>query len=575
RISGRAALLAGGDSGAAIVPGDPGASLLVRAVRYEHPDLQMPPKERLSAREIDALVEWIAAGAEWPADAAHVPTAPESSAAPADPADSDWWSFQPVVRPALPDGAAAGAHPIDAFVDARLAAAGLAPNPPASPRELVRRAYVDLLGLPPTLAEIRAYEQDAAPDRWERLIDRLLARPEYGERMARHWLDLARFAQTNGYERDTEKPYAWRYRDWVVSAFERDMPYDRFLRAQLAGDEIEGPRSANAVATGLLRVGPWDDEPDDPEQARADELDDIARVVGEGMLGLTIGCARCHDHKFDPLPQRDYYALVAHLGNLRPYAPPELSLESATLTPIGASNAQLRAWFTEREAARARLVKERAALLLRARTALAAQRCADLPAPVRAAFAQPAAVRTPAQVELVAQHASREFADADAYDALPAQERRRAIDIELELGAPAGTFEGDLAWALVATTNPAPEPTHLLARGRASSPGEVVEAAPPRVLGAALGAGAAHAPKGAASGAAGGPANSAAKGAAAAGSRAALAEWVTSPANPLTARVWANRVWKLHFGRGIAATPSDFGRMGVPPTHPELLDWLA
>jgi mono/diheme cytochrome c family protein len=571
RISGRAALLAGGESGPALVPGDPGASLLVRAVRYEHPDVQMPPKARLSAREIDSLVEWVAAGAVWPeaqptgeGAVAGAPDAAEPADTSGDPADSTWWSFQPVVRPALPAGSAAdagaGAHPVDAFIDARLAAAGLSPLPQASPRELVRRAHLDLLGLPPTFGEIQTFEQDSAPDRWERLIDRLLARPEYGERMARHWLDLARFAQTNGYERDTEKPYAWRYRDWVVSAFERDMPYDRFLRAQLAGDELGGQQSEDAIGTGLLRIGPWDDEPDDPQQARADELDDIARVVGEGMLGLTIGCARCHDHKFDPLPQRDYYALVAHLGNLRPYAPPELSLESATLAPIGANGSQLRTWFMAREAARARLVGERDALLLRARSLVTAQRFADVRAEVRDAFTSPAALRSAAQVELVAQHASREFADADAYAWLPAAERRRAVEIELELNAPGGTFEGDLAWALVAKTSPARVPTHVLARGRASSPGEVVEAAPPRVLAKALGAGATpHSPAALAP----------------LGSRAALAEWVTSPANPLTARVWANRVWKLHFGRGIAATPSDFGRMGVPPTHPELLDWLA
>ena len=228
------------------------------------------------------------------------------------------WAFQPVVRPPVPNAAHA-TNPIDAFLDRGLSADGLKPAPEADRRTLIRRLTLDLLGLPPTPDEVRAFLADTRPDAYERLVDRLLDSPQYGERWARHWLDLVRFAETHGYERDDPKPNAWKYRDWVVAAINRDLPYDRFLTEQLAGDELPDATDASRTATGMYRLGPIDDEPADPVMDRFDQLDDMVKTVGTTMLGLTIHCARCHDHKFDPIKQSDYYRMLAFLTPSKRY----------------------------------------------------------------------------------------------------------------------------------------------------------------------------------------------------------------------------------------------------------------
>src|SRR5205823_5769380 len=208
---------------------------------------------------------------------------------------------------------------IDAFILAKLEAKGLRPDPPAAPRELVRRLYYDLTGLPPTPEEVEAFAADLSPQAYGRLVDRLLASPAYGEKWGRHWLDLVRYAETNSFERDNPKPHAWRYRDWVVRSLNADKPYDRFLKEQLAGDELPGAGAAGLIATGYYRLGIWDDEPADREQARYDGLDDVVATTGQVMLGLTVDCARCHDHKIDPIPQKDYYRLLALVHNVTHY----------------------------------------------------------------------------------------------------------------------------------------------------------------------------------------------------------------------------------------------------------------
>ena len=223
------------------------------------------------------------------------------------------WAYRQVIRPTIPRVKNQGwiHNPIDAFVLARLESEGLTPAPPADRVALIRRVTFDLTGLPPTPEEVDAFVADPSPDAYERLVDRLLASPHYGEAWGRHWLDLVRYAETNGYERDSAKPFAWRYRDYVIAAFNHDKPYDRFLHEQLAGDEID-PGSVEAlVATGFYRLGLWDDEPADPPLARYDGLDGIVSTTGQVFLGLSINCARCHDHKKDPIPQRDYYRLLA------------------------------------------------------------------------------------------------------------------------------------------------------------------------------------------------------------------------------------------------------------------------
>jgi mono/diheme cytochrome c family protein len=320
RLESRAAMLEGGDRGPAIVPGQPAKSLLLQAVAQAG-DLKMPPSKRLSRQQIADLTHWIQLGAPWPNAGSGPAASVRRGGFALTDRDRNHWAFQPVHRPALPRVEHRNwlANPIDTFILAGLEARGLQPNPPASRRALIRRIYYDLLGIPPTPAEVEAFVTDLSPDAYPRLVDRLLASPGYGEKWGRHWLDLVRFAETNSYERDDPKPLAWRYRDHVLRSFNLDKPYDRFLREQLAGDEFPNPDADALIATGYYRMGIWDDEPTDALQARYDGLDDILATTGQVVLGLTVDCARCHDHKIDPIPQQDYYRLLAFFHNINPY----------------------------------------------------------------------------------------------------------------------------------------------------------------------------------------------------------------------------------------------------------------
>jgi hypothetical protein len=456
RVHSRAALLEGGDSGPALVPGHPESSRLIDAVHYRK-GLEMPPGQKLSTRQVAVLEDWVKMGAPWPGgEATTGPAKKLGGGITITAEDRRYWAFQPVRSPAVP--ALSGArHPIDAFIRQKLAEKGLSAAPPAGRRELIRRVTFDLIGLPPAPEEVDAFVADARPDAYERLIDRLLASPQYGERWGRHWLDVVRFAQTNGYERDHEKPNAWRYRDYVIRALNQDKPYDQFVREQLAGDELDAVTDDALTATAFFRLGVWDDEPDDKRQAEFDELDDMLATTSNAFLGLTLGCARCHDHKFDPVGQDDYYSMLAFLRNIRPYAD-----------------------YVKRD-------------------------------PSKSAMAN---LRSGGQTLCV-----REF------------------------GAE-------------------PLTTQVLIRGSAASPGKAVQPQFIRVL--------------CPSDAAARPAPPvAAPNRQTTGLRRELAEWIASPANPMTARVLVNRLWHYHFGRGIVATPNDFGKTGMSPSHPELLDWLA
>ncbi len=312
RVDGRAHLLQGGDLGPAIVPGEPVKSLLVKAIRHTDPGLKMPPKMKLSKSQADDVALWIKAGAPWPGDAAAVVRKGEKEITAK---DREHWAFKPVVKPVVPKGV----HPIDALVAKQLAAKGLKPNPPASKQELIRRATYNLTGLPPTSKEVDDFVRDASPQAYVKLIDRLLESPRYGEKWARHWLDLVRYAETNSYERDSPKPNAWRYRDYVIKSFNADTPYDRFVREQLAGDEIPNPGPDQITATGYYRLGIWDDEPSDRLLARYDGLDDLVMTTSQVFLGITLDCARCHDHKIDPFQQKDYYRFLAFFHNVNHY----------------------------------------------------------------------------------------------------------------------------------------------------------------------------------------------------------------------------------------------------------------
>ena len=288
-------LIAKGGRHPVVVAGNSSRSALMERVLSDDEDKRMPQEgKRLTAGQIELLRQWIDAGAVYPKDEV-IPKAP-----------SEHWSFQPVKRPSVPESAFQ--HSIDAFIFGRRD-----PSPQAAPMALLRRVYLDLIGLPPTIEEQDAFSHEPHPSHksYEAVIDNLLTRPEYGERWARHWLDVVRYADSNGYERDAEKPFVWRYRDYVIESLNEDKPFDRFVMEQLAGDELPDRSVESHIATGFLRLGHWDDEPADPAADRFDQLDDIVSTTGQAFLGLTIGCARCHDHKFEPLATRDYYSLVA------------------------------------------------------------------------------------------------------------------------------------------------------------------------------------------------------------------------------------------------------------------------
>lgn len=417
----------------------------------------------------------------------------------------DYWAFRPITRPSVPAVNPAvdslPQTPIDAFIAARLAEHGLVMNHPADPRERVRRAYFDLTGLPPTPQEVEAFVADPSPQAWARLVDDLLARPQYGERWGRHWLDVVRFAETSGYERDGEKPYAWRYRDYVIEAFNQDKPYNRFVLEQLAGDQLPNYSADAIVATGFYRLHVWDDEPDNTVESEFDDLDDIMVATSGAFMGLTIGCARCHDHKFDPISQKEYYQLLAFFRSVNPHGVHHTGGGGRGLGRITrplASPQELDAWDA--------LKKER---VREAETRLAAA---------------------------------------------SGEESKKALEEELKKArAAAPPFPTALA-----VTEDELKSTHLLVRGRYNAPGEEVEPAMPKVLGGWRYDSAKHS-----------------NAAETDPRRLALAQWLVGPANPLTARVMANRVWQYHFGRGLVASPNDFGKTGELPTHPELLDYLA
>jgi hypothetical protein len=477
------------------------------------------------------------------------------------PGKVDHWAFRPPTRPEVPAVKEEGwaRNPVDRFLLAGLEAIDFHHSPEADRVALIRRATFDLTGLPPTPSEVNAFLLDQTPDAYERVVDRLLASPRYGERMAQHWLDLAHHADSNGFELDAERPDAWRYRDWVVSAFNEDMPYDRFVELQLAGDEAKPGDHAALIATGFGRGGPREVVGGnvDPKVRRQSELTEVTGTVGSVFLGLTIGCARCHDHKFDPLPTTDYYGLQAFFAGSNlveiPIAPP----------------AEVEAYEAAKQAAEAKIAplkKRQGEIEAPYRKALKEAKEATLTPAERALLAIPKKDRTPTQKRLadgVRNSLSikwEEVAEAVAKDPGPFAEReaiRREIDA-LEKTIPRPPAH---AQALVDPKPEAPE-TFVLRRGDPKEPGPRVEPKPPAVLlgdrpEAAFPSDAIH------------PTPSTT------GRRLALARWLTRAENPLTARVITNRLWQQHFVRGLVATPSDFGVRGEAPSNPELLDWLA
>jgi mono/diheme cytochrome c family protein len=529
RLDSLSGMLAGGDQGPAIVPRHPDKSLLVKAINWTG-DLKMPPTKKLDREQIADLTQWIAMGAPWPGG--DKPLVARKDDFHISDKDRAHWSFQPIRRPALPavKNPKWVSNPVDAFILAGLESKGLRPNPPASPRELVRRVYYDLIGLPPTPEQVEAFVKDPSPDAYETLIERLFESPHYGEKWGRHWLDLVRFAETNSYERDNPKPHTWRYRDYVIRAFNENTPLDQFIRDQLAGDELRPDDPEALIATGYHRLGIWDDEPSDAVLARYDGLDDIIATTSQIFLGLTIDCARCHNHKIDPIPQKDYYRLLAFFHNINHFKNGGPTDEQ----PIFA-NRKAREQYV---AAVGKLADQRRAL---------GAEIARLEEAFRVAYEERFKA-APNIKRLIGGKEGMELLGDERF----AEYQKLVKGLEsLKKKEPA--VERCLC---VTESGPKPPATHILVRGNPHIKGDKVEPGFPTVL---------NVPD---------PVISPRPGAKSSGRRTALANWMTSKDNPLTPRVMANRIWQYHFGRGIVRSPNDFGLQGSRPTHPELLDWL-
>ncbi|HXG12837.1 MAG TPA: DUF1553 domain-containing protein [Gemmataceae bacterium] len=474
---------------------------------------------------------------------------------PIPPAKKNHWAWRLTAPepPAVRDRSWAH-NPIDLFILARLEEAGLRPAPAASREELIRRATFDLIGLPPTPEEIDAFVNDPSPHAWEKVIDRLLASPHYGERWGRHWLDLVRYADSNGYEHDEVRPDAWRYRDYVIRSFNADKPYDRFIKEQLAGDELYPDDPEALIATGFNLLGPDMTDAADQMQRRQNTLNDMTDTAALVFLGLTMACARCHDHKFEPIPQSDYYRLQAF------FTPAAFRRDLVIASPD--QRAAYETALKEYTALVKPIQDEIARLEAPYRKRLYEAKLARLDDEVRAAHRTPPAERTALQKDLVEK--TTRFVTVSSQEvvkALSEPDRARYQELQRQLRQHDGKRPAPLPVAMGLTdAAPTPPRTFVLERGELSEPAEEVEPGFPIIL----------LPDHRAV-----PAVIEPMGTATTGRRSALARWIAAPENPLTARVMVNRLWQHHFGRGIVATASDFGVRGAKPTHPELLDWLA
>lgn len=652
---------AAGESGeTAIVPGRSGDSELIKRVTADDESIRMPPEGKpLSAEEAELIRKWIDQGAEW----------------------SKHWAYRPLARPALPEvqDAAWAKGDIDRFVLEGLESAGLKPSLPAEKVALVRRAYFNLTGLPPTPEQVAAFVNDQSPEAWEKLIDELLASERYGEHWGRKWLDVVRFAETNSFERDGVKPHAWRYRDYVIRSFNEDKPYDEFLKQQLAGDERPNRTADDLIATGFYRLGVWDDEPADRDQAMYDGFDDLVTTIGQGMLGLTFNCARCHDHKIDPIPAADYYKLVAFVRNLSPMQTVGPNIEE----PIFTSD-EARRKYDEALAGRSDKMNALQGEITRLEKKFVAAYDVDRITSrdiddLRYKYYRDTWDKLPDFDNLKAEDegkiesglfdislATREFAfgfvftgtlkvPADGeytftlnsddgsrltldgktlieYDGIHGEEAgAKTATIALKQGrlpirvdyfqGPTGAKGLTIAWEgpelkrrplsadrvrrpkqiditrlfkangvefvgkedteryvkllgeletlkqdvpvekalVVKELGPQAADVFVLLRGMPGNHGEKVQPGFPEIFET-------PAPQLPAP-----PADAARS----TGRRTVLANWIASPDNRTTSRVIVNRIWQGHFGRGIVRSPNNFGALGDPPTHPELLDYLA
>ncbi len=544
-------LLAGGASGRAVQPGRPNDSLLIHTITGDKP--RMPKTGApLTTDQVATLRLWIEQGAR------------DDSGGKSE--QETWWSLRPLVKPSVPP--TAGRTPVDAFIQERLSRAGLAFSPAADRRTLIRRVYYDLHGLPPQPQDIEAFVKDSAPDAYEKLIDRLLDSPRYGERWARHWLDVVHYGDSHGYDKDKPRLNAWPYRDYVIAAFNEDKPYARFVREQIAGDALYPDDPRAFVATGFLAAGPWDfvghqelrEGTSEKDNTRLLDRDDMVATTISTFVSMTAHCARCHNHKFDPIPQTDYYNLQAVFAGIdradRPFYDDAVA------------HSQLQQLVREKLEVQSRLQP----LLDKVEFATSPE-IVDLDSAIQDAGLQIAHIgvpKTPQDAALKSELQDRRERDrkrkTQLVEAIAGPETYAAIDrIQAEMKSldaqvaalpkPRMVYSGAAYFPRAGTFRPSlqPRPVFVLARGSLQSP---LKPAIPGALSVV-------------------PAAFVLPDDSEKGRRAALANWIADPDNMLTWRSIVNRVWHYHFGAGLVDTPSDFGRMGSKPSHPELLDWLA
>ncbi|MFO0975430.1 MAG: DUF1549 domain-containing protein [Planctomycetaceae bacterium] len=544
RVDSLSSLLTGGESGAAIVAGKPDESVLIQAVRYE--SFEMPPNGRLPEESVRLLEEWVRRGAPWPNAGETAPAAKEKKGFSEE--DRAWWALQPVadVQPPAVDGADRSwvKNEIDQFIVSAMQKEGLTPAPEADRLTLIRRLSFDLIGLPPTPEQISEFINDPAPDAWEKLVDRMLSSPQYGERWARHWLDVVRYADSDGYRIDHYRPDSWRYRDYVIRSLNEDKPYDRFVQEQLAGDELFPDDPDALIATGYLRHWIYEYNNRDARGQWDIILNEVTDTTGDVFLGVGMQCARCHDHKFDPILQKDYYRLRAFFEAIRP----------ADRTVI-ASTADQQTW-------RDQMAKwEEATVDVRGKIAEIENRWRDIarkdaiekfPADIQKLLQSDFQTLSPGEqqiYELAYRQIDYEYDGLD--NRIKGDEKERLLSLRRELAKFDSLKPASLPTALTVTdVGPLAPETRIPKKKEVTEPGvlSILDPAtmnlPPRAQATTT------------------------------GRRTALAKWLTSSDNPLTARVMVNRIWQAHFGKGLAQNASDFGTLGGPPSHPELLDWL-
>lgn len=538
RLDSREAMIQGGESGPAVVLGHPNESLLVSALQYD--ELEMPPDDPLESAQIQAFATWIQDGVWWPTTTKPLRAARARIVE----GDREWWAFRRVskcVPPPKVATAAMAANEIDGFVHRKLATQNMHPAPAADRITLVRRVYQDLIGLPPEPEEVDSFLADQSPNAWEKLIDVLLADERYGEHWARFWLDLVRYAESDGWNADAYRPHAWRYRDYVVRAFNSDKPYPEFVREQLAGDELDQPTPDSLAATGYLRLGIFEYNQRNARQHWDDILNEMTDVTGDVFLGMGLACARCHDHKYDPILQVDYFKLRAFFEPLV-FADDTVYATRAEQT---AWREQQNRWLKETKS-----IRESLAAIERPYNEKKRQgTIGKFPLDIQSSYFKPAAERNSWDQQMF-YFIDRQFVEegSDPLASMTAKDKKSHAALLAELKAydhlkpeplpklmAATNHCGEFASTTVPGTDEIVSPGFLRVLSHVAGP-EYPECEPRR--------------------------------------RTALADWITSPANPLTTRVIVNRIWKQHFGRGLVRSVNDFGTLGGEPTHPELLDWL-